>query len=211
MPPLNEEVRRPGGPRSRWYPEADDTGTTGWAHASGWAQLYGTRRSVSCVIPAHNHLHVLRQLLPQLSDQLTECGYPWETIIVDCASGDGTEHVLRAWCELPGYRLLALDDDVGRAAAIVLGLEAARGDAVILLDAEALHPLSMISEMVLRWEAGASAIYAATDPRSGDSRLVVPGQSQASGDASALAGLRLADDPNDLVLLDKLLVRELLR
>ncbi|MFO1218563.1 MAG: glycosyltransferase [Burkholderiaceae bacterium] len=208
MSPSPLDLRRGGAPNSRWYPAADDTGTTGWAHASGWAQLYGTRHSVSCVIPVHNHLQQLRQLLPLLSDLLTECGYPWETIIVDSGSTDGTEHVLRAWCELPGYRLLAIDDDVGRASSIVLGLEAARGDAVILLDAETPHPLSMISEMVLRWEAGAAAIYAATDPRSGDSELRLPGQ--AGSDASALAGLRLADDRTDLVLLDKQLVRELL-
>lgn len=200
--------RSPGsqGPRSRWYPEADDIGS-GWAHASGWAQLYGTRRSVSCVLPVRNQLHALRTLLPQLSDLLTECGYPWEAIVVDSASSDGTEPVLRAWCELPGYRLLALDDDVGRASSIVLGFEAARGDAVILLDAQAPHPLSLIHEMVQRWEAGATVIYAARDTRSGDSELRVPGQAG----PSALGGMRLADDGADLVLLDKVMVRELLR
>lgn len=211
MPTWNPHPQRDGAPRSRWYPSADDTGTTGWAHASGWAQLYGTRRSVSCVIPVHNHLVHLRGLLPVLSDLLTECGYPWETIIVDSGSSDGTEHVLRAWCELPGYRLLAIDDDVGRASSIVLGFEAARGDAVILLDAEAPHPLTMISEMVQRWEAGAPAIYAALDAASGDSELRVPGQGHAAQGASAVGGLRLADDRGDLVLLDKALVRDLLR
>jgi len=65
--------------------------------------------------------------------------------------------------------------------------------------------------MVLRWEAGASAIYAAVDPLSGDSTLRVPGQGRSPADASALSDLRLADDRTDLVLLDKLLVRELLR
>jgi polyisoprenyl-phosphate glycosyltransferase len=204
--------RTPGspGPRSRWYPEADDVGS-GWAHASGWAQLYGTRRSVSCVVPVRNQLPVLRTLLPVLSDLLTECGYPWEVIVVDSASADGTETVLRAWCELPGYRLLALDDHVGRATAIMLGLEAARGDAVILLDAQAPHPLTMVHEMVQRWEAGATVIYAARDPYSGDSVLRVPGHARSLQDPSPLAGVRLADDSTDLVLLDKLMVRELLR
>lgn len=204
--------RAPGssGPRSRWYPEADDVGS-GWAHASGWAQLYGTRRSMSCVLPVRNQLPALRALLPPLSDLLTECGYPWEVIVVDSASSDGTETVLRAWCQLPGYRLLALDDDVGRATSIVLGFEAARGDAVILLDAQAPHPLTMIHEMVQRWEAGATVIYAARDPYSGDSVLRAPGSSRSLQDPSALAGVRLADDSTDLVLLDKLMVRELLR
>ena len=209
MPTPHDRSTGSRGPRSRWYPEADDVGS-GWAHASGWAQLYGTRRSVSCVLPVHDELQVLRAVLPQLSDLLTECGYPWEVIVVDSASSDGTETVLRAWCELPGYRLLALDDDVGRAASIVLGFEAARGDAVILLDAQTPHPLSMIHEMVQRWEAGAPVIFAARDA-SGDSELRVPGQGRSLNDPSALSGLRLADDKTDLVLLDKVLAHELLR
>ncbi len=61
-----------------------------------------------------------------------------------------------------------------------------------------------------RWEAGAPVIFAARDA-SGDSELRVPGQGRSLNDPSALSGLRLADDKTDLVLLDKLLVRELLR
>jgi len=166
---------------------------------------------VSCVIPVRNQLPTLRTLLPPLSDLLTECGYPWEMIVIDAASTDGTERILSAWCELPGYRLVALDENVGRAGAIVIGFEAARGDAVILLDATVDHPLSIIAEMVQRWEAGDSVVVAAHDADSGDSVLRVPGQGEAAQDNSAMAGLRLTDDRSDLVLLDKRIVRDLLR
>lgn len=210
MPPPRPASNPSSTPDGRWYPASDDTGA-GWAHVSGWAQLHGTRRSVSCVIPAHDQLPTLRTLLPPLSDLLTECGYPWEVIIVDTGSTDGTERVLSAWCELPGYRLVVLDENVGRAGAIVIGFEAARGDAVILLDAMVEHPLPIIGEMVQRWEAGDRVVVAARDAHSGDSVLRVPGQGQARQDNSAMAGLRLADDRGDLVLLDKLVVRDLLR
>lgn len=210
MPIATDRQSAAGWPRSRWYPEADDVGS-GWAHASGWAQLNGTRRSMSCLLPVRNQLALLRPLLPLLSDLLTECGYPWEVIVVDSASSDGTETVVRAWCELPGYRLLALDEDVGRASSIMLGLEAARGDAVILCDAQAPHPLTMIHEMVQRWESGATVIFAARDAYSGDSVLRMPAPGRSPQDPSPLAGVRLADDGADLVLLDKLMVRELLR
>lgn len=209
MPEPRPQEPSPGGaPQGRWYPAADDAGA-GWAHVSGWAQLYGTRRSLSCVIPARDQLPTLRALLPPLSDLLTECGYPWELIVVDVASRDGTERVLSAWCELPGYRLIALDEDVGRAGAIVTGLEAARGDAVILLDAAVEHPLSLIGDMVQRWEGGDPVVVAAHDTRSGDSVLHVPGQARPG--SSAVAGLRLADDASDLVLLDRRVVLDLLR
>ena len=61
-----------------------------WAHASGWAQLSGARQTVSCVLPCRDKAHTLAKLLPILSDTLTECGYPWEVIVVDCGSRDGT-------------------------------------------------------------------------------------------------------------------------
>lgn len=192
-------------PRGRWYPAADDTGA-GWAHVSGWAQLHGRRRSVSCVIPVRDQLPTLRALLPSLSDLLTECGYPWEVIIVDAASSDGTERVMSAWCELPGYRLVALDDDVGRAGAIVVGFEAARGDAVILLDAVVEHPLSIIGEMVQSWEAGETVVVAAHDALSGDSVLRLPSQG-----GPAMPALGTANSGSDLFLLDRQVVRNLLR
>ena len=59
-----------------------------WAHASGWAQISGTRRTVSCVLTCRNQAPTLAKLLPFLSDTLTECGYPWEIIVVDIASVD---------------------------------------------------------------------------------------------------------------------------
>jgi hypothetical protein len=209
MPAPRRQEANPGSTQlGRWYPASDDMGA-GWAHVSGWAQLYGTRRSLSCVIPARDQLATLRELLPPLSDLLTECGYPWELIVVDVASRDGTERVLSAWCELPGYRLIALDEQVGRAGAIVTGFEAARGDAVILLDATVQHPLSLIGDMVQRWETGEPVVVATHDAHSGNSVLRVPGQPRQ--DDSVMAGLRLADDASDLVLLDRRVVLDLLR
>lgn len=199
----------------------------GWAHASGWAQLQGTRHSISCVLPAHNHLSVMRDLLPLLSDRLTECGYPWEVIVVDAASTDGTEGVLSAWCELPGYRLIAIEDSVGRAGAIVIGLEAARGDAVVLLDAITDHPLSLIGEMVRQWEDGATVVYAQrgggadavaagvaganANAAPGTSVLRTPGHGPFGSPHAQAAALPVADDRGDLMLLDRAVVRDLLR
>jgi polyisoprenyl-phosphate glycosyltransferase len=197
-------------PPGRWYPPAEDSGAA-WAHVSGWAQLHGTRRSLSCVIPARNDLPMLRALLPPLSDTLTECGHPWEVIVVDAASSDGTEQLLRPWCELPGFRLAALDDNPGRDGAIVTGLAAARGEAVILLDANMDYPLSLIGEMVQRWESGADTLYAARDAASGAIVLRVPGEGPEPREHSALAGLHQADDRRDLLLLDRRVVRALLR
>lgn len=192
----------------RWYPADRDDSEVTWAHVSGWAQLNGVRRCLSCVVPAYNDLAALRALLPALSDRLTECGYPWEIIVVDRASGDSTERVLRAWCDLPGFRLIALDDPLDRASALVLGLEAARGDAVILIDAHTDERLSALNEMVLRWESGKQVVYAAADPHTGDCVVRSP---RALPGADRNAGLNMNGDAAELVLLDRKIVKDLMR
>jgi glycosyltransferase involved in cell wall biosynthesis len=175
---------------------------------SGWAQLNGKRRCISCIVPARNELAALRTLLPALSDRLTECGYPWEIIVVDRASADATESVLRAWCDLPGFRLIALDDPFDRASALVLGLEAARGDAVILLDANTDDRLSALNEVILRWESGRQVIYATADPHTGDTVVRSP---RALPGADRTSELGMNGDTAELVLLDREVVRGLMR
>lgn len=141
-----------------------------WAHASGWAQLSGSRQTVSCVLPCRDKARTLSKLLPILSDTLTECGYPWELIVVDCGSVDGTDALMLAWTELPGFRVLPLAASTRPAQAVEAGILAARGDAVILLDPALPHTPELIPQMILRWESDARLVYAHHEP-SGTSAL----------------------------------------
>lgn len=136
-----------------------------WAHASGWAQLSGSRQTVSCVLPCRDSAHTLATLLPILSDTLTECGYPWEVIVVDCGSVDGTDSLMSAWGELPGFRRLPMDGSARLESAFEAGILAARGDAVILLDPAAPHSPELIPAMLQQWESDARLVYASREGR----------------------------------------------
>ncbi|TXC65220.1 glycosyltransferase [Piscinibacter aquaticus] len=122
-----------------------------WAHASGWAQLSGSRQTVSCVLPCRDKARTLAMLLPILSDTLTECGYPWEVIVVDCGSVDGTDSLMSSWGELPGFRHLPMDGSARLESAFEAGILAARGDAVILLDPALPHSPELIPAMLQQW------------------------------------------------------------
>lgn len=193
----------------RHYP-GDDDAPFAWAHASGWSLLPDGRQRISCVVTTRNDIATLRVLLPLLSDVLTETGHAWELIAVDVASVDETQAVLRGWCRLPGYRLIVLEAPVTHDRAIVAGVEAARGDAVIVLDARIDHPLHLIAEMIVRWELGYPVIYAMRDAVSGESVLRWSGHHGASC-ADGDVELRLFEQPGDLVLMDRDVVRDLLR
>ena len=157
-------------PDPRVPPEAARPDEHSWAHASGWAQLSGSRQTVSCVLPCRDKARTLSMLLPILSDTLTECGYPWEVIVVDCGSIDGTDTLMSAWGELPGFRCVPLDGSARLESAFEAGILAARGDAVILLDPALPHTPELIPAMLQQWESDARLVYAKHDA-SGGSQL----------------------------------------
>lgn len=173
-----------------------------WAQASGWMQLSGKRRTVSCVVPTFNQLNKLSKLLPELSDALTETGYPWEIIVVDAGSNDGTDRALDRWRRLPGCRFAASPTGSSRAQCIVDGLLASRGDAVVILDPGFGSISRMLSHAVARWDEGAMVLSADAQHEEGLTLLsewhveadIEPGQVLDTSDFSTVtAGLVLMD------------------
>lgn len=165
MARVNTRLRTP----TMTIPNAHDA--PAWAHASGWAQLSGARQTVSCVLSCENSARTLSKLLPILSDTLTECGYPWELIVVDAGSIDGTDGLMQAWCDLPGFRFLPLGRPASLAAGFEAGILAARGDAVVLLDPALRHSPELIPQMILQWESNAPLVWAQSIGEPGRSTL----------------------------------------
>jgi glycosyltransferase involved in cell wall biosynthesis len=135
-------------------------GTEGWAFNSEYAERAGVIRTVSCIIWCRNDAPKLSGLLPRLNELLTQCGHPWEIIVVDVGSSDGTAELLSRWSEIPAMRSIVLDRRQGDEAALRVGLNAARGDAVIFLDANLHHTLALVAQMISHWEDGAEVVYA---------------------------------------------------
>lgn len=146
--------------------ERDSDG--GWAHASAWALLSGQARRLSCIVSCFNQIQSVSALLPRLSDVLTECGYPWEILVVDRCSEDSTAAIARAWTQLPGFRYLRVDSSGTDGRDIEAGLLATRGDAVLIVDpAISLASLETVRRLVLAWEDAAVVVHAPADGQGG--------------------------------------------
>lgn len=128
-------------------------------------------RTLSCVVPCFNEAENLRTLLPALEDVLWDTGLQWEIIVVDDGSTDGTAALMAAWCELSGFRCISLSRNFGKEAALTAGLEAARGDAVVLLDGDMQHSPSLILQMLSGWRDGADVVYAVREERASETAL----------------------------------------
>jgi glycosyltransferase involved in cell wall biosynthesis len=130
-----------------------------WSFDPLRADRADTQRTVSCVIWSSNEADRLAKLLPRLNDLLTESGHPWEIVVIDSASSDGTADLMRRWSAIPAVRSVSVADHPG-GDALLAGLAAARGDAVIFLAANLHHTLELVSQMIRHWEDGAEVVYA---------------------------------------------------
>lgn len=113
---------------------------------------------VSVVLPAHNEAGNLATVVASLRDALPEEDV--EIIIVDDGSTDGTWQTILDIAKRADVRGLRLSRNFGQQAAILAGLEAARGDAVITMDADGQHPPEVISSLLAAWRGGARIVQA---------------------------------------------------
>jgi polyisoprenyl-phosphate glycosyltransferase len=164
---------------------------------------------VSCIVPCHDTAAGLAKLLPALSDTLTEYGYPWETITVDCDNTQQTQRVLAPWISLPGFRLVRRRGVFQRAAAVATGLCNARGDVVIVADPAGKKAPAFIAEMISRWESGARLLYSVQDTVVDASQMLWQGDAPAlqsqSPQLSNLRAVMAAVSMIDRQLVDRLI------
>ncbi len=131
-----------------------------WAHASGWAQLSGHRRTLSCLVPIAGHSPALTGMLQRISDSLTEGGYPWELLMIDLGAGGGVNAVLHSWTQLPGFSVVEPTQPESLMSGIANGLSAARGDAVLIVDPTVAGSIDLVPRLIMAWEGDAVLIHA---------------------------------------------------
>ena len=123
----------------------------------------------SFVIPIFNEEAVLPLLLARLDAMLAGLDGPAELIFVDDGSSDGGAALLAARAKLnPAYRFIALSRNFGHQIAITAGMDAARGEAIIVMDADLQDPPEVVTGMIARWKDGFQVVYAKRLSRAGE-------------------------------------------
>ena len=103
---------------------------------------------ISLVIPTYNEADVIQDTLKRAAEVLQGSGEPFELIVVDDASPDGTAGLAEALsAELP-VRVLCRKGERGLATAVVRGWEIARGDVWGVMDADLQHPPEVVCELL---------------------------------------------------------------
>ena len=125
---------------------------------------------LSLVIPVFNERDMLPILRARLDEWMGKQPHAVEVVLVDDGSTDGTVHGLAAWAEdCPAVKMVALSRNFGHQIATTAGLRYARGDAVVIMDADLQDPPEVIPQMVAGYLAGYDVVYAQRTSREGES------------------------------------------
>ena len=141
-----------------------------FAPAAPFAAVPRPALQLSCVVPAYNEQDNLRDFINALIPAVQALTSDFEIIIVNDGSRDATHDVAMQLVTqgLP-VRYLALSRNFGKEAALSAGIDHARGNAVLLIDADFQHPLEMLPEMHALWQGGYEMIYGVIADRGAES------------------------------------------
>lgn len=127
---------------------------------------------LSVIIPVHNESANVAPLCARLIPVLERIGLSWEVIFVDDGSRDNSLEAIRVMArEEPRIGAVSFSRNFGKEIAIAAGLDHARGDAVVIMDADLQHPPEMIEAFVARWREGYDMVYGQRTDRSDETRV----------------------------------------
>jgi glycosyltransferase involved in cell wall biosynthesis len=125
--------------------------------------------SLSVVIPAYNEESNVDRVYERLSEVLSELDLDWELIFSVDPSTDRTEEkILALRARDPRVKMLRFSRRFGQPMATLAGMEAAGGDAIVVIDCDLQDPPELIAELVASWREGNDVVYAQRRTRAGE-------------------------------------------
>lgn len=114
---------------------------------------------LSVVVPVFNEVAMLPSFHASLQQVLKQIKQSYEIIYCDDGSVDGSVAWLQACAAKDSHvKLIAFSRNFGKEAATTAGIRAARGKAILTIDADGQHPVEMIPEFIQLWERGAQVV-----------------------------------------------------
>ena len=126
--------------------------------------------TLSLIVPMRNEAANIGPFYERIRSTLDPLGESWEMVCVNDGSGDATLHrLLTLRTQDPRIVVIDLSRNFGKEAALTAGLDHARGDSVIPMDADLQDPPELIPELLARWREGFEVVLAIRTSRASDS------------------------------------------
>lgn len=125
--------------------------------------------TLSVIVPVFNEEHVLPAFHRRMLAALSDLQETWELIYIDDGSDDATADILVALqAGTPQIGVARLSRNFGKEAAMSAGFKLARGNAVVVIDADLQDPPERVGEMLAAWYRGAEVVNMRRRHRAGE-------------------------------------------
>lgn len=123
----------------------------------------------SIIIPMYNEEEVIAHTYKRLKQVMDNCGDTYELVFVNDGSHDRTMEIMSGLAAAdPNVKLIDFSRNFGHQIAITAGMDYAKGDAVVVIDADLQDPPEVILRMIEKWKEGYEVVYAKRLKRHGE-------------------------------------------
>jgi polyisoprenyl-phosphate glycosyltransferase len=158
----------------------------------------------SIVIPLYDEEGIIPLLVERLQQIMSELDGPAEVVMVDDGSKDATYQLVRAASvKDPRFKLIQFSRNFGHQVAITAGMDAASGEAVIIMDADLQDPPYVILQMIEKWKEGNEIVYGLRQHREGERLFKTATASMFYGLLHRIAEVDTPVDVGDFRLVDR--------
>jgi polyisoprenyl-phosphate glycosyltransferase len=166
---------------------------------------------LSVIIPVYNEAAVLPVFHSRVQEVMDATGCRYELIYVDDGSSDDSLQLLNGLrAEDDSVAILELSRNFGKEVALSAGLDHARGDAIIIIDADLQDPPQLIHQFLAEWRNGYDVVYGQRTDRRGDSPFKIFTAKWFYRVINALSDVEIPRDVGDFRLLSRRAVDALL-
>ncbi|NTV63968.1 MAG: glycosyltransferase family 2 protein, partial [Oscillochloris sp.] len=161
----------------------------------------------SIVVPVHNEAAGLAELHRRVLAVMAQTSEPWELVLVNDGSRDQSVAEIARLCARDSHvRGISLTRNFGFQIAVTAGLDVARGQAVILMDADLQDPPEVILEMITQWRAGFDVVYGVRASRAGETWFKKATASAFYQLIGKITSVNIPRDTGDFRLMDRRVV-----
>jgi dolichol-phosphate mannosyltransferase len=125
--------------------------------------------TISVIAPIYNEVDSIPELHRRVRQVMDGLDEPWELILVDDGSTDGSTDRIRHLAKTDSHlRPVIFARNFGHQIAVTAGLDYSRGQAVVIIDADLQDPPEIIPDLVAKWRQGYEVVYAVRRDRKGE-------------------------------------------
>ncbi|MDD4170047.1 MAG: glycosyltransferase family 2 protein [Desulfotomaculaceae bacterium] len=156
------------------------------------------------IIPVFNEEAVVEETHRRLTSVMKMTGEPYELLFVNDGSRDRTAEIVQVLVAADqSVRFLDFSRNFGHQIAITAGMDYARGDAIVIIDADLQDPPEVIPQMIAKWKEGYEVVYAKRSHRKGETWFKKRTASLFYRTLSALTEVDIPLDTGDFRLIDR--------